>query len=243
VEERELLPFYYKVKEELIRMIDTDEVKPDQLVPSERELINLFGVSRTTVRKAMDDLVNEGYLYKVQGKGTFVKRKRYTQGLIKLTSCTEEIRNQGLIPKIRMIENMVAVPKRNILKLLELGGEERALQMERLISGDDVPLSLTRSYLPLCRLPGLEMHDFSKESLYKVIESDFGISIIHANRTIEAVLADKRIASYMEIPPRSPVLFFTGLVFGKINGKEVPVEYFESYFRTDRIKFFIDQVR
>lgn len=98
-----MLPKYYLLKEEIIKKIENEEFVAEEMIPSERDLMDNYNFSRTTVRKAIDVLVNEGYLYKVQGKGTYVKGKKFTQGLINLTSCTEEIKSHGFIPSIKLI--------------------------------------------------------------------------------------------------------------------------------------------
>ena len=93
-----MVPKYYLVKQKIVEMINNEEIGPDGLIPSERELMGIFGLSRITVKKAIDDLVNEGYLYRIQGKGTFVKKDTLDQDLITITSCTQDILKLGMTP-------------------------------------------------------------------------------------------------------------------------------------------------
>ncbi|MEG1134735.1 MAG: GntR family transcriptional regulator [Cellulosilyticaceae bacterium] len=86
------VPLYYQLKKIIIDMIENEEIKPDETIPSEPKLMTIYDLSRTTVRKAIDELVNEGYLYKIQGKGTFVKGRGFEQALIKLSGCSEDIK-------------------------------------------------------------------------------------------------------------------------------------------------------
>jgi GntR family transcriptional regulator len=237
------IPLYYKMRQIIIDMIENEEVKPGEMIPSENKLIEEYAMSRTTVRKAIEMLVNEGYLYRIQGKGTFVKGKQFSQGLIKLTSCTEDIRNQGLNPSVKLVQQSVEVPKLSVIHNLHLQENERVFFTERIMNADNVPLNKTKSYLPYKYFPGIERHDFRKESLYQVIENDYKVKIVYADRSIEAVLVDERTAEQLDLPMGSPILLFRGIVYGEINGRETPIEYFESKFRSDRTRFMIQQYR
>jgi GntR family transcriptional regulator len=237
------VPLYYKLKEDLIRMIENNLVKPDELIPSERELIDQYSMSRTTVRKALDILTNEGYLYKVQGKGTYVKGKKFTQGLIKLSSCTEDLKNRGLTPNVKVINKVVELPTKSVSTNLSLKENEKVYFMERVVAAEGYPINRTKSYIPYNIFKGIEEYDFTKESLYNTMETKYNIQIAHANRTIEAVLADKQLARLLEVDEGFPILLFRGVVFGEVNGVQIPIEYFESKYRSDRSKFHIEQIR
>lgn len=238
-----MLPKYFILKEEIIEKIDNEEILPDELIPSERELMENYNFSRTTVRKAIDILVNEGYLYKVQGKGTYVKGKKFTQGLINLTSCTEEIKSHGLKPEAKLVNARVEIANKKIQKYLNLQPEEKVFFTERVFFGDGYPINTTKSYIPYKFVPGIEEYDFSKSSLYKVLEEVYNIKILRANRTIEAVLAYDKVAELLDIEEGKPILLFRGWVHGMANGDETIVEFFKTRYRSDRSKFFIEQRR
>jgi len=103
---------YYLLKKELIDRIDREEFKQDEPIPSERELMSQFDVSRITVRRAINELVNEGYLYTIQGKGTYIKNGRYSQNLLSLTSCTQDIIKLGMKPSRRIIASGIEVAEK-----------------------------------------------------------------------------------------------------------------------------------
>ncbi|MGF7057995.1 GntR family transcriptional regulator [Brassicibacter mesophilus] len=238
-----MVPKYFVLKEEIIKMIDNEEIKSDELIPSERELMEQYGLSRTTVRKAIDVLVNEGYLYKVQGKGTYVKGKKFTQGLINLTSCTEELKRHGFKPEAKLIHAGIEKVNKKIQKYFNLESNEKVFFTERVFYGDGYPINTTKSYIPYKLVPGIEKYDFSKNSLYKVLEEQYNIKVLRANRTIEAVLAYDEIAKLLEIDESKPILFFRGWVYGLVNGEETIVEFFKTHYRSDRSKFYIEQIR
>lgn len=237
------VPLYYTLVENITKQIEDEELKQGDIIMSERELIEKFNLSRTTVRKAIDVLVNEGHLVKIQGKGTFVQSKKIDDGLIKLTSCTESIRKMGLTPSMTLIKSVIEVPRKHIASELLLKEEEMVFKTERVLLGDNVPINVTKSNIIYKYVQGIEKYNFEKESLYNVLENEFNIKITHAVRTIEAILADKKDAALLQISEGSPILLFNGVVYGVINGQEIPIEYFISKYRCDKTKFFIEQVR
>lgn len=113
----------------------------------------------------------------------------------------------------------------------------------RITYADGKPLNYTINYLPEKIFPRLDKYDFDKDSLYSVIQKEYGVQIIKARRTIEAVIPDPIVARYLEISADMPVILFRCITYGKVYGKEVPIESFRCYYRTDHYKFYIDQVK
>ncbi|WP_054740001.1 GntR family transcriptional regulator [Cellulosilyticum ruminicola] len=236
-------PMYYQLKNIIIDMIENEEINVDECIPSEPKLMQTYNLSRTTVRKAIDELVNEGYLYKRQGKGTFVKGRGFEQGLIKLSGCSEDIRRYGLEPKPYVLQEQIEKPSKRVAKMLDISPEEDTFYMERVIYGDDVPINKNKSHIPYALVPGIEDVDFNKESLYKVLEKDYGIVITRAIRTVEAILASEEVALQLKVKEGAPVMLFKGQVYGEYKGMEVTIEYFEAIYRSDQFQFYIEQHR
>ena len=236
-------PKYYMVKQSILEKIRSGALRPGAAIPSERELMSSQDVSRITVRKAVEELEQEGFLYKVQGKGTFVRGEKKKQDLFSLTSCTEDVIRQGMTPSRTVIDSSVLPADEERLSALHLAAGEKIYRLCRVYSADAVPINYTEAYLP-CRLfPDLEQYDFSIISLYKILEEKYGVVIRRAQRTIEAVLADGRLASLLQIHPGAPLILFRSVTVGEIAGRELPFETFHSYYRTDMFKFSINQVR
>lgn len=241
--EQAMLPKYYILKQKLIEKIDQEEFKANEIIPSERELIEMYDVSRITVRKAIDELANEGYLYKVQGKGTYVKADAYSQDLISLTSCTQDVIRLGMTPSRKVISATVQPADSKRCHNLELGKNEKVYRLERVYYADNEPINHTVTYLPYKMFPGIEKYDFSKDSLYKVLEEKYDTKITKATRSIEAILAKDEIAEYLNIKPDMPILLFGCITYGIVNGKEIPIENFKCCYRSDKFKFYINQVK
>lgn len=239
----EMAPKYYIVKKKILEMIEQEEVQPNGMVPSERELMNMFGISRITAKKAIDDLVREGYLYRIQGKGTFIKNDMLNQDLVSITSCTEDIIKMGMTPSKQLLAEEIIISDQVRMRKLQLCNGDRILMVKRVYFADDEPLNLTTTYLPCKLFPGIENYDFGKESIYQVLESKYNTRITKATRTIEAVLAVDEVSEILKIDQGEPILLFRAVTLGIVNGKEVPIETFKSYYRTDKLKFYINQVK
>lgn len=237
----EMMPKYYQLKRRLIQKIDQEELKPEEAIPSERELIQIYGVSRITVRRALDELVNEGYLYKVQGKGTYVKSDEFNQDLIRITSCTEIIRKLGMKPGRRVLSAGVVPADGKRRHNLELGEDEEVFELKRIYYADGVAVNYAVTFLPDKLFPGLKSYDFSKASLYAVLEKKYHVRMTRAVRTIEAILAQDKTAEYLEIKEGTPVLLFCCVTYGIVGGRELPIENFKCCYRSDMFKFFINQ--
>ena len=237
------VPKYYHVKQEIIKGIDNNTYKENETIPSERELMALFDVSRITIRKAIDDLVKEGYLYKVHGKGTYVKGDGEQNNLVSITSCTQDIEKLGYTPRRKVLSKQVIladVKKRNILNLNE---NEELFQLARIYYADEEPLNYTTTYLPYKLFPDIDLYDFSQVSLYKILEDKYDVKITKATRTIEAISAHDELAEYLDVEEERPLLQFCCTTCGIVNGKEVAIEYFKCCNRTDKFKFYIHQIR
>lgn len=239
----EKIPKYYVLKRELVHKIEEEELGPDSPIPSERELMEQYQVSRITVRRAIDELVTGGFLYKIQGKGTYVKGDDYSQNLFAITSCTDDVRRLGRNPskKVTVSEIVPADAKR--ARLLNTTVGENLFLLERITMADGEPLNYTVTYLPQKLFPGIEKYDFNSQSLYELLQKEYGVKFAKSRRTIEAVRTEEEIAEYLDIDEQMPVILFGSTTYGEVQGKEQPIESFTCYYRTDQYKFYIEQVK
>ncbi|WMC93926.1 GntR family transcriptional regulator [Kineothrix sp. MB12-C1] len=241
--EESRIPKYFVLKKELIQKIEEEEYGPSTLIPSERELMEQYQVSRITVRKAIDELVAGGYLYRIQGKGTYVKNDEvYSQNLFAITSCTEDVIRLGKTPskKVTVSEVIAADAKR--ARILNVAANDKLLRLGRITMADGEPLNYTITYLPQKIFPGIEQYDFNEQPLYQLIQNQYHVKFAKSRRTLEAVLTDEEIAEYLDIDEQLPVILFGCVTYGVVNGKEIPIEYFQCYYRTDQYKFYMEQI-
>ncbi len=236
-----MLPKYYIVKRALIEKINGEEIKTDEAIPSERELMEMFNVSRITVRRAVDELAAEGYLYKIQGKGTFVKGNSRTTGLSYATSCTREIAQQGFKPSRKIIAISFEKCTKKIARILEIEDGDEVVHIERIYYADNVPVNYSNNYIVASRFPGIGSYDLNKYSLYELFEKEYGMRVEGATRYIEAIGAYDEVADWLEVPDGYPLLHFHGTTRVSHNNKTFIAEAFFTSYNASKIKFYIDQ--
>jgi len=225
------LPKYYQVKKQLLEF--TSAMAPGSPVPPERELARLYGTSRTTVRQALAELVIEGRLLRMQGKGTFVAKPKVAQAL-ELASYTEGMRQHGLHPLTKILEIGYVSADDQLADMLGIRPGGRVLRIHRLRLADGEPMSIDTSHLPARRFPGLRRQLERHSSLYETLRTGYGIQLAEAEETIETVLADPHDARLLGVDPGIPLLLLSRHA---IDTTGQPVEWAQSWYRGDRYKF------
>lgn len=223
------VPKYFQLRGILLDLIDDAELPVDAPIPSERELCQRFGLSRMTVRQAVDHLVTEGRLYRVPGKGTFVARPKIEMPL-RLVSFTEDMRARGLEPGARDLDHRTTQANSNLARVFGIPVGAGVHVIERLRTADGEPMAVERSQIPANVAPGLLDIPLRDVSLYDVLEKRFGVIFDAGEQTIEAGLADAADARLLDLPRGSAVLLFQRRSF--MNGK--CVELAVSTYRADR---------
>ena len=227
-------PLYIQLKDTLDAEIRSGRYAAHQRLPSERELAQQFSVSRMTARQALLALAREGAVYTRIGKGTFVAVPKIDQQLQALTGFSYDVCARGGCPGSRVLDARQILPPPNISRRLHLPSDRlEVFSLSRLRLADDLPLAIETAYLPVSLCPELLSHDFSTESLYAVLERDFGLRLTQAEQTIEAALAGSRELELLQLIHPAPVLRMQRLTWAG----SVPVEYVVSAYRGDRYKF------
>jgi GntR family transcriptional regulator len=221
------LPKHAQLRAILAELVTT-RLGPDAPIPSERELMTEYGVSRATVRKAIDGLVNDGVLQRTHGKGTFVSRPRL-ESRLHLASFSQDMRRRGLTPSTRLLEVTDAVPPAEVAQSLGLHRRERAWRVQRVRLADGEPIALEHGWYSLAHLPGLDREDLSG-SLYELLAARFGLRIDHAEQTLWTEPAEGEVARLLAVPAHSPLLVFRR----ESRAGALPVEHVVSHYRGDR---------
>jgi GntR family transcriptional regulator len=219
------MPKYTQLSHILQDLVET-ELGLDELLPSEREISERFGIARMTVRQAVDQLVAEVRVYKVPGKGTFVARPRLVMPL-RLTSFTADMRAGGMRPGAVELSRREIPANAELSRLLGVGPDEPVHVLERLRLADDEPIAVGRSHLVARRTPGLLDEPLDDLSLYALLEKRYGLVIDGGEQTIGAGLASSSDASALQVRPGAEVLRFErwSLAGG------APLEYATSTYR------------
>lgn len=234
------IPLYYQLKMWLVERIDSGDLKPGDAIPSERELSEQFEISRMTVRQALLELVNEGKLVREKGVGTFVAEPKIRQGLLKLTSFSEDMESRGMKPGARVIDLSVKKATAVIQNKLEIAPSESVLTLKRLRLADEKPMAIEMAHLPLSRFPGLTRFDFNDGSLYHYLKTHYGVEIAHAVQTIEVAMPSSSDQELLNMPSNVPVLLTERVT---MDGNRIPVEFATSIYRGDRYKLYAELER
>lgn len=223
------VPKYFQLREILLDLIDSDELSIGAAIPSERELCQRFGLSRMTVRQAVDHLVSEGRLHRVPGKGTFVARPKIELAL-QLTSFTEDMRARGMVPGSRDLDRRIVRASAHLAKELGIQPGEEVHFIERLRTADGEPLSIERAHIPVKLAPDLSEHDLTDRSLYELLESRYGLVMDAGELTIDGGIADPSDADLLKLPRGGAVLLLQRRSFSGGACAELGV----STYRADR---------
>ncbi|MBA8964823.1 GntR family transcriptional regulator [Rhodococcus percolatus] len=206
----------------------TKELQPGDLMTSERKLMQDYGVSRITVREAIGQLVNEGHLVRVRGKGTFVAH-RPVQSKLHLASFTEEMRAQGHKPTTVVLRSEEDAAPEATAKALRIAPDTSAYHVKRLRLADGEPVSVDDGWFNAALLPGLLDLDLTG-SIYRATADKYGMPIDRAEQTVSADGASQEIATLLGIKKGAPVMYFDRVSFSG----PTPVEHTRSWYRSDR---------
>jgi GntR family transcriptional regulator len=176
------------------------ELGPDVAIPSERELMTTYDVSRATVRKAIDNLVAGGLLHRIQGKGTFVARPR-VESRLHLASFSQDMLRRGLAPATRLLRVDEERPPAQVAKGLRLGARGTAWRIDRIRLADGQPMALEQGWYPTSLLPDLDAEDLSG-SLYTLFDVRYGLAIDAAEQTLWGEAAEGAMARRLEASRR-----------------------------------------
>jgi GntR family transcriptional regulator len=213
---------------EILEAAARDELPADAPVGSERELMVQYGVSRATVREAIGQLVSEGVLYRVHGKGTFVAAAR-VESQLHLASFTEEMHRRGLEPTTEVLDLQLTTPPRRVATELRLEQDERVWRLERLRIAAGEPMAVELGWYPVALLPGFGDHDLTA-SIYTLFAQTYDLVIDGAHQSVWAEAADPHRAEMLGVPTGAALLAFRRTS----SAGHLAVEHNLSWYRGDR---------
>ena len=238
---RSRLPLYDQVERNLRDLIVNGHLKPGEVMPGEWDLADLYGVSRLTVRRALDELVRQSWLEKKHGVGTFVRQPSMASIAAGKLSFTEQMRSIGREPSSKFISQRVTAATEKIARALHIQEGDPILEITRVRMADNVPILLETACLSTARFPKLADHDWSlDESLYKVLCDEYGVNISAMDHTIKPVTLTETEARYLKAQVGIPALL--SQIIALTPGGE-PVEYAWSVSNGDKSEFYFHYQR
>lgn len=228
------VPRYVRLAESLIARIEAGDLAPGDRLPTERALTDQWGVTRPTVRQALQVLKMRGLLTQRQGDGTYVAAPKIERAAGRLSRFTHDMRGLGYAPAARIIlfERQQADATSAEQLRLTRGAPVYYCHRLRLIGAE--PVLLERFTTPATRFPGLERHDLANRSIYEIMETEYGVAIAHARQSLEPVVATPYEAELLGIAPGAPLMLEQRLTADRAGR---PVEYGTDLYRGDRFRF------
>ena len=226
------------VKESILTLIKNGEYLPHTKLPTEAAFCQEFGVSRTTVRTALQQLTVEGYVYRVQGRGTFVAENKVKQVLTStVENFSDQVMMQGKDPSTKVLSLTVIEADEFLAGLFDLNIGDPVNKLLRVRYVDNVPLQYEAAFLPWFKTPGLDVAA-CETSLFRLLDTQFGLAVKTTVEHLELALADETLADILEVEIGSPCFSLetrTYMEDGNI------IEYSRTHFRGDRAHFVIER--
>lgn len=229
-------PLHYQLKNLLRDIIKNGEWAAGDLFPTDKELMQKYDLSSTTVRRALSELVQEGWLVRKPGKGTFIRREAVEESLGRLTGFFEEMIRQGLKPSAEILQAApVNITPKELAKhpRLSVFEQKELFLITKIQKIEQTPIVYLMCYWPYAYGKKIAEFDLTKEGTYQVADRELKLVLTRAEQTIAAGTANREIAHLLGVKPGFPVLIMERVTYA---GDE-PVEYSYNIYRSDQYKF------
>jgi GntR family transcriptional regulator len=225
---------YARIETVLAREIAEGDLKVGDQLPTEDSLIARFGVSRITVRRAIQNLVNRSLVEIRRGKGTFVAAPKITQELTELSGFVEDMHALGRKPTARVIAKEIVAANATVASQLAVTKGERVVRIRRVRLADGIPLSFDETFLPLEIGKKVITNNLKVEPIFSLLERKYDVPLIEAEYKLDAVAAEAEVAAALKIKQQSPVFRIERTSYSTGNS---PVDYERLYYRGDLVRF------
>jgi GntR family transcriptional regulator len=232
------IPLYYQLKEQIKQSILDGKYNEGDLIPSEREFSDSYELSSTTIRRALNDLVQENFLERKAGKGTFVRRKRVKRELHKVLGFTQNMTEMGLTPTTKVLTKRVVAANAFARKRLGLNKGDKVVRLERLRLADDVPMMLETRYIRTDLCPNIEKEELSS-SLWRVFEEKYGLKPNRHSQGMKISTVSGQAAANLTLNDNSLVIMIKGVTYVQDNE---PIECEESLYRSDKYELTFEAI-
>jgi GntR family transcriptional regulator len=231
-------PAYKRIRGVIWKRIETGQLKPGDVVDSERELARIHQVSLMTARHALTSLEREGIVERRRGAGTFVAPPKIHFN--KLMSYTEQMASRGLVACSRLLCIKLIEKEPEIAARLSLPPNSPLVKVERLRQAANEPFALEACYLSAEEFGGLVSAGLGRNSLFSTLEHDYGIELAHADEEVDATAADARTAELCAVPRGTPLLRIRQVIYST---KGKATIYVLGFYRSDRHTLLIRRFR
>jgi phosphonate metabolism transcriptional regulator PhnF len=228
---------YQQLSEILIKQIEKGIFKPSEQIPTEMELSKRYKLNRHTVRQAIERLENEGFVYKMKGKGTFVANTKISYKVSRKTQFTTSILDVGLSPDARLLDSYEISAGRELSGKLNIKSSDKATVLEIVRFVNKIPFCHTTSFLSLDRFPDIQNHIKGSFSLYDLLKKYYDVEATRTSSTFEVSMPENSDMDILQISPKIPLLVVKSAAKDQ-NGEAV--EYCITKFRGDICSIAVD---
>jgi GntR family transcriptional regulator len=234
------IPLHEQISSWLRDEINSGRLPADAQLPSEHELGQQFGVSRVTVRRALQTLDADGLIYRRPGLGSFVCERRMAQGLVQLTDFAQDMARAGIRATSRVLEQVTEPCPAPVAERLGLAAGVPVVRLDRLRLGDGRPVAVDRTWIPRYYAQLLDGHDLARETIYRLLEREYGVPALSGRYRISAATADEDLAGLLQVDPGGALLLLerTTRTVG-----EKPIYFQRRYYRSDRLAYELELTR
>ncbi len=229
------IPLYYQLVDIILNEIEEGGLEENSQLTTERELCEIYEISRATVRQAIGILEKDGYIYKVQGKGTFIAPKKIEQTLEKFYSFGDQIKKMGRKATSKVLSSEIIRCTGYLGKQFNCSEEENLHKLVRIRYSDNEAIIYEESYLPIKRFEKLDSLKIEKDGLYNYLKKKYKVKLDYATEVFSVVVTEEKVSSYLEEKLGKPAMKVERITYEN----EKVIEYTESIVKGDKFKFKI----
>jgi GntR family transcriptional regulator len=229
-------PKYFSISHDIIQLIRSGKLSPGQRIPSENEIIEKYGVSNTTARKALQELNAGGWVVKIKGKGTFVHAKRVVRSVDRILSFTRNMTEAGFKPSTKVLHH--GVLRKGYSAMINgrrYSMDAPVFKIHRLRFADKIPMMLEVRYISLALCPGIEKMALTG-SLYDIYWEKYGHELTEIHQMLSSYMLESEAATFFDLHGAVPGFLVDGVTFC---GREIILEMEKSIYRGDRYTFAV----
>ena len=234
IDSNSAIPLYAQVEAVLASDIAGGTLPAGSQLPTENDLIERFGFSRPTVRRAVQNLVSRGLVEIHRGKGTYVTRPKITQELTALSGFVEDMQALGRHPTARLLDKQLVAGDKTVSHQLALPAGSIVVRIRRIRLADGEPVSFDETFLPREVGEKVITNDLEVEPIFSLLETKYDMSLVEAEYRLEAVAAGPVVAEALGVETGSPLFLIERTSYGAGNQ---PVDYEQLYYRGDLVRF------
>lgn len=242
LENNTAIPLYAQLKEKIISDINNETLKYGDKIETEQEIMKKYNLSRITVRRAISELVAEGYLVKKQGKGTFVIKNKIERKIIntsdslKIMSFTKELKENNIKASSKIIELKIIPGIEEFNQKLGLTKNSKLIFMKRVRYANDSPMTIEENYFSYDKFKGL-LEEKIEGSLYELLEKKYNVIPTRSSRQeIEIVKSDEEQSKFLNVPTFEPLFYFSGVTYDE---NDIPIHIAKRYIIGSKYKFIV----